>query len=94
MVAGSNLSWQGIQRKAVYIKERQCALKGQARYVNVRGSVHCRFLILVKCIYSPNGKIYALDPKFVVKRKRLNLRSVREEHKKNVERHNELYMTL
>ena len=23
-----------------YLKERQCTLKGQARYVNVRGSVH------------------------------------------------------
>ena len=23
------------------LKERQCTLKGQARYVNVRGSVHC-----------------------------------------------------
>ena len=34
MVAGSNLSWPGLQKK------RQCTLKGQARYVNVRGSVH------------------------------------------------------
>ena len=33
MVAGSNLSWQGIKRKAVYTE-------GQAQYVNVRGSVH------------------------------------------------------
>ena len=24
------------------IKERQCTMKGQARYVNVRGSVHCK----------------------------------------------------
>ena len=24
------------------LKERQCTLKGQARYVNVRGSVHCK----------------------------------------------------
>ena len=24
------------------LKERQCALKGQAQYVNVRGSVHCK----------------------------------------------------
>ena len=31
MVAVSNLSWQGIKR--------QCTLKGQARYVNVRDSV-------------------------------------------------------
>ena len=33
MVAGSNLSWQRI-------KKRQCTPKGQAWYVNVRGSVH------------------------------------------------------
>ena len=33
MLAGSNLSWQGIKRKAVSPKE-------QAWYVNVRGSVH------------------------------------------------------
>ena len=33
MVAGSNLSWQGIKRK-------QCTLKGQAWYINVWGSVH------------------------------------------------------
>ena len=32
MVAGSNISWQGIKR--------QCTQKGQARYVNIRGSVH------------------------------------------------------
>ena len=32
MVAGSNLSWQGITRKAMYTE-------GQARYVNVWGSV-------------------------------------------------------
>ena len=32
MVVGSNLSWQGFKR--------QCTLKGQARYVNVWGSVH------------------------------------------------------
>ena len=24
------------------LQERQCTLKGQARYVNVRGSVHCK----------------------------------------------------
>ena len=24
------------------LKEWQCTLKGQARYVNVRGSVHCK----------------------------------------------------
>ena len=24
------------------LKERQCTLEGQARYVNVRGSVHCK----------------------------------------------------
>ena len=24
------------------LKERQCTLKGQAQYVNVRGSVHCK----------------------------------------------------
>ena len=24
------------------LKERQCTLKGQARYVNVLGSVHCK----------------------------------------------------
>ena len=33
MVAGLNLSWQGVKRKAVYTV-------GQAWYVNVRGSVH------------------------------------------------------
>ena len=33
MVAGSNLSWQGLERKAVYIE-------GAGRYVNVRCSVH------------------------------------------------------
>ena len=30
------------------LKERQCTLKGQARYVNVRGSVHCKGEYLVK----------------------------------------------
>ena len=24
------------------LKERQCTLKGQAQYVNIRGSVHCK----------------------------------------------------
>ena len=33
MVTGLNLSWQRI-------KKRQCTPKGQARYVNVQGSVH------------------------------------------------------
>ena len=36
---------QGIGFKsqlARALKERQCTLKGQARYVNVRGSVHCK----------------------------------------------------
>ena len=37
MVAGSNLNWQGINGRE--LKERQYTLKGQARYVNVRGSV-------------------------------------------------------
>ena len=36
------------------LKERQCTLKGQAWYVNVRGSVHWG-----------NGEIYALDLKFI-----------------------------
>ena len=36
MVSGSNLSWTRA------LKERQCTLGGQARYVNVRGSVHCK----------------------------------------------------
>ena len=48
MVAGSNLSWQGIKRKAVYTEGAgpvckcmgQCTLKGKAQYVNVWGSVH------------------------------------------------------
>ena len=37
------LRYQGIgfeSQLARALKERQCTLKGQARYVNVRGSVH------------------------------------------------------
>ena len=41
MVASSNLSWQGL-------KERQCTLKGQARYVNVWGSVHWKGVYKVR----------------------------------------------
>ena len=39
------LRYQGIgfeSQLARALKERQCTLKGQARYVNVRGSVHCK----------------------------------------------------
>ena len=39
------LRCQGIGFKsqvARALKERQCTLKGQARCVNVRGSVHCK----------------------------------------------------
>ena len=39
------LRYQGIgfeSQLARALKERQCRLKGQARYVNVRGSVHCK----------------------------------------------------
>ena len=39
------LRYQGIgfeYQLARASKERQCTLKGQARYVNVRGSVHCK----------------------------------------------------
>ena len=39
MVVGLNLSWQGFKR--------QCTLKGQARYVNVRGSVHWKGVYMV-----------------------------------------------
>ena len=38
------LRYQGIgfeSQLARALKERQCTLKGQARYVNVRGSVQC-----------------------------------------------------
>ena len=41
MVVGLNLSWQGIKRKAVYTKR-------QARYVNVRGSVHWKGVYRVR----------------------------------------------
>ena len=33
-----------------YLKERQCTLKGQARYVNVRGSVHWKGVYTVDFI--------------------------------------------
>ena len=39
------LRYQGIgfeSQLARALKERQCTLKGQAQYVNVRGSVHCK----------------------------------------------------
>ena len=39
------LRYQGIEfesQLARALKERQCTLKGQARYVNVQGSVHCK----------------------------------------------------
>ena len=39
------LRYRGIRfesQLARALKERQCTLKGQARYVNVRGSVHCK----------------------------------------------------
>ena len=39
------LRYQGIgfeSQLARALKERQCTLKGQARYVNVRSSVHCK----------------------------------------------------
>ena len=39
------LRYQGIRfesQLARALKERQCTLKGQAGYVNVRGSVHCK----------------------------------------------------
>ena len=39
------LRYQGCEFKsqvARALKERQCTLKGQAWYVNVRGSVHCK----------------------------------------------------
>ena len=39
------LRYQGIgfeSQLARALKERQCTLKGQARYVNVWGSVHCK----------------------------------------------------
>ena len=41
MVSGSNLSWQGIKRMAVYTK-------GQAWYVNVQGSVHWKGVYRVR----------------------------------------------
>ena len=39
------LRYQGIGCESQLtraLKKRQCTLKGQARYVNVRGSVHCK----------------------------------------------------
>ena len=56
MVTGSNLSWQGIKRKAVYTKGAgmvckcmtQCTPKGQAWYVNVWGSVHWKGVYRVR----------------------------------------------
>ena len=39
------LRYQGVGFKSQLardLKVRQCTLKGQARYVNVRGSVHCK----------------------------------------------------
>ena len=39
------MRYQGIgfeSQLARALKERQCTLKGQARYVNVWGSVHCK----------------------------------------------------
>ena len=39
------LRYHGIRfesQLARALKERQCTLKGQAQYVNVRGSVHCK----------------------------------------------------
>ena len=44
------LRYQGIgfeSQLARALKERQCTLKGQARYVNVRGSVHCKVVCRV-----------------------------------------------
>ena len=57
MVAGSNLSWQGIKRKAVYTEGAGlvCKCTGQC---TLEGSV-LRFWI--KCINFPCGEIYALD---------------------------------
>ena len=39
--AGLEISWLRVQISAGRaLKERQCTLKGQAKYVNARGSVH------------------------------------------------------
>ena len=60
------------------LKERQCTLEGQARYVNVRGSVHWKGVNRVgdrdlgvqykptgiKCKNFPMWEIFALDPHF------------------------------
>ena len=61
------------------LKERQCTLEGQARYVNVLGSVHWKGVYRVgietwgcnisplgsSAKISPHGEIFALDPKIV-----------------------------
>ena len=45
------LGYHGIgieSQLARALKERQCTLKGQARYVNVQGSVHCKGVYKVR----------------------------------------------
>ena len=59
MVAGLNLSWQGIKRKAVYTEGAGpvCKCTGQ-----------CTLPFFNPCQVHklpPHGEIYALDPKFI-----------------------------
>ena len=42
MVVGSNLSWKGFKRKAVYTEGAGCVM-----YVNVWGSVHWKGVYMV-----------------------------------------------
>ena len=72
---GLKIPWLRVRISAGRaLKERQCTLKGQAWFVNVRGSVHWKGVYRVgdiimanwiKCI-SPHGEIYALDPIFLI----------------------------
>ena len=69
---GFEIPWLRVRISAGRaLKERQCTLKGQAWYVNVRGSVHWKGMYRVgdrimanwiKCINFPTWEIYALDP--------------------------------
>ena len=57
------------------LKERQCTLKGQVRYVNVRGSVHWKGVYQVHK-FTHRGKFMHLIPKmyhlFAFKEKRVH----------------------
>ena len=47
-----------------YLKERQCTLKGQARYVNVRGSVHWKGVYFIVLTVSINNLLQFLSRVF------------------------------